>query len=407
MPPTGAEGERRAAVLPADAHETTHPSRPLPVDVVPHLDPAATPLRVYLPSVGRAHVARVGRAVSGAAVDGVRVRAAYSIKTNPDPRLLAAVRDDGFHVEAISQSEVEHAVAAGFAPHRIVLNGPAKWWPAPVTPGPFGAVFCDSVEELRETADRPHGGAPVAGVVGVRVRPPGVTSRFGVELHDPSVLDAVVGSLSRLRPDVRLGLHVHVPPRDVGAPRWWELVDGVVRAAAELESRSGRAVRCLDLGGGWEPADLLDGMLPRLRRTLGGVRRRLERLDEVLLEPGRAVAQPLVALVTRVLAVRSAAAWTDVVVDASIADVPEIGRTAHDWWLARPGHRVPVLAGGGGRVLGRTCMETDVLHDRLRVPDGTRAGDVLVITDVGAYDTSKSYRFGRGDARRPVDVTEV
>jgi len=65
-----------------------------------------------------------------------------------------------------------------------------------------------------------------------------------------------------------------------------------------------------------------------------------------------------------------------------------------------------VRVGGTGRVLGRTCMETDVLHAGLRLPADVHAGDVLVITDVGAYDTSKSYRFGRGEARWPDRVTE-
>ena len=95
-------------------------------------------------------------------------------------------------------------------------------------------------------------------------------------------------------------------------------------------------------------------------------------------------------------------------VDASIADAPEVGRSGHDWFLVRPGRGPALVRGGGaGRVLGRTCMESDVLHAGLRLPADVRAGDVLVITDVGAYDTSKSYRFGRGEAPWPDGGTEL
>lgn len=380
-----------------DGHEDVHRRWTLPADVLGHLD-AATPVRVFLPGVARAHVERVAGAVRSLDADGVRVRAAYSIKTNPDPRVLAAVLDGGLHVEAISQLEVGHALRAGFAPDQVVLNGPGKWWPEPLACGPFAAVFCDSVEELRQTVER---AVPAGAVVGVRVRPAGVVSRFGVDLHDEPVLTAVARALAGLDPRVGVGLHVHVSPRDVGAAGWWQVVDDVVGLAGEVEERSGRPVRCLDLGGGWDAAGLLDHLLPGLPDLLTRARERLASLAEVVLEPGRAVAQPLAALVTRVLAVRGGPGVTDVVVDASIADVPEIGRSPHRWFMGAP-HGCPLPA-GSGTVLGRSCMESDVLAAGLGLPDGIAAGDVLVITDVGAYDTSKSYPFGLGDARWPPD----
>jgi diaminopimelate decarboxylase len=260
-------------------------------------------------------------------------------------------------------------------------------------------VFCDSVDELRETVGRSRRGAPVADVVGVRVRPPEVGSRFGVDLHDDTAVTVVARTLTGLGPDVGVGLHVHVSPREVGVTRWWQLVDHVVGVAREVEERSGRPVRCLDLGGGWEAQDLLGTLLPGLPAVLATARRSLAALDEVVLEPGRAVAQPLVALVTRVLSVRPGPGAGDVVVDASIADVPEVGRTPHRWFHARPGaDGASLLPAGRGRVLGRSCMETDVLATGLGLPDDVAAGDALVIMDVGAYDTSKSYPFGRGAA---------
>jgi diaminopimelate decarboxylase len=58
-----------------------------------------------------------------------------------------------------------------------------------------------------------------------------------------------------------------------------------------------------------------------------------------------------------------------------------------------------LLRPGADAILGRTCMETDIVATGVEIPAGVRAADVLVVTDVGAYDTSKSYAFGRGDNR--------
>jgi diaminopimelate decarboxylase len=54
------------------------------------------------------------------------------------------------------------------------------------------------------------------------------------------------------------------------------------------------------------------------------------------------------------------------------------------------------LGGGKARLLGRICMETDVLASDLELPDSLQPGDRLVIGDAGAYDASMAYNFGRG-----------
>ncbi|MBN9510962.1 MAG: hypothetical protein J0I21_17860, partial [Alphaproteobacteria bacterium] len=50
---------------------------------------------------------------------------------------------------------------------------------------------------------------------------------------------------------------------------------------------------------------------------------------------------------------------------------------------------------GSGRVLGRICMEDDVLFVGLDLPDDIGIGDRLVVCDAGAYERSMSYAFGR------------
>jgi diaminopimelate decarboxylase len=54
------------------------------------------------------------------------------------------------------------------------------------------------------------------------------------------------------------------------------------------------------------------------------------------------------------------------------------------------------LKRGKSHLMGRLCMEHDVVAANIQLPEGTRAGDVLVFCDAGGYDRSMSYVFGRG-----------
>jgi diaminopimelate decarboxylase len=54
------------------------------------------------------------------------------------------------------------------------------------------------------------------------------------------------------------------------------------------------------------------------------------------------------------------------------------------------------LKRGKTHLLGRLCMEHDVVASNIELPEGVEVGDVLVFCDAGAYDRSMSYVFGRG-----------
>lgn len=46
--------------------------------------------------------------------------------------------------------------------------------------------------------------------------------------------------------------------------------------------------------------------------------------------------------------------------------------------------------------MGRLCMESDVIRGGVAVPDEICEGDIVVIYDTGAYDTSMAFPFGAG-----------
>lgn len=357
-----------------------------------------TPSAVLLQRTTAESFERVASAVSHVRTECTQVRAAYSIKTNPDAALLRLARQNGFLAEAISQMEVQKALSQGFAAEDIVLNGPGKWWPATSEPVVGGAVFVDSVGEMEHLLERFRNGLPVPRIVGVRLRPPGVSSRFGVDLADYETFERLVTTLALLPSDVMLGAHFHVPSSMIGTQHWWSLYNATLRWCGVLEANANVSVGCFDIGGGWFPDDFARDLVPSLQAAVERACARLPRLRLFVLEPGKAVVQPCLAVIVRVLEVRRLAEGAaEIVVDGSIAELPEARSYPHRVLALRPADgEWEALRGGEDRVLGRLCMEDDVLATRVSLPHRLQRGSLLALCDAGAYDRSMSFQFARG-----------
>nr|BFE50209.1 hypothetical protein GCM10017745_36360 [Saccharothrix mutabilis subsp. capreolus] len=50
----------------------------------------------------------------------------YSLKANPHPLVVAALRAAGCHAEVCSPGELDVALAAGFSPQEVLYTGPGK-----------------------------------------------------------------------------------------------------------------------------------------------------------------------------------------------------------------------------------------------------------------------------------------
>lgn len=358
----------------------------------------ATPARVFLAGGTNEYWQSVSAALQAFPQGKVRVKIAYSMKTNPGDETLSLARSCGFLAEAISQLEVDRALGAGFVAGEIVLNGPGKWWPRRTSGRRLRAVFCDSLVELRTVREWVVAGDRVADVVGIRLRPPQFTSRFGIPVTALGAIDEVAHEVARMPAGIPFGIHFHLPSGAIGVEQWWSLVGVMLDLASAIQGESCTPVQSFDIGGGWLPDDWVGILLPRLPELIGRAAAILPELSEVLLEPGRALAQPAMAMIARVLEVRTWAGHVvEIVIDASIAELPETGRYPHPVLVRDRGsdHWV-VLSAGPHRVLGRSCMEADILMTDVLLPQTLLPGDFVAIADAGAYDHSKSYTFGCG-----------
>jgi diaminopimelate decarboxylase len=329
----------------------------------------------------------------------IKVSSAYSMKTNPDERLVKLALDAGFYAEAISLLEAEKALAVGFKPEQIILNGPGKWWRREVLPNAsLYSVFCDSTEELSHVVEAVKSGKLKTKTLGIRLRTPNIRSRFGIPIDTPEVFQTLVETIQNLPMDCRFGVHFHMASSNVGIGNWWHLFESMLRWCCSIEALSGRTIEVLDMGGGWFPEDLQKNSGEQFRKAIALVPEFLPHVREIISEPGKALAQPSMALAMQILEIRNFSGGNqEVVVDGSIAELPMYffyphrilcqDSTNNEW---------KSLSRGKAQLLGRLCMEHDIVASNIALPDTAGVGDILVFCDAGAYDRSMSYVFGCG-----------
>lgn len=122
----------------------------------------------------------------------------------------------------------------------------------------------------------------------------------------------------------------------------------------------------------------------------------LPNLREIICELGKALVQPFGVLIVRILEIRRVSNHREIVVDGAISDIPEAWSYPHRV-LARDGSgRWHIVGKGDDRILGRICMENDIISMNVDLPDSIQIGDILAICDTGGYDRSMSYVFGQG-----------
>jgi diaminopimelate decarboxylase len=358
-----------------------------------------TPNSIYLAQTAEHLFARAGSLARDLTDSDVTVTNAYSIKTNPDERLLKLALQSEFLAEAISLLEVKKALAIGFKADQIILNGPGKFWPTGLLPQEkIHGVFCDSIAELKRVTKSVNGGELHTRIVGVRLRPANVASRFGIPVDSPGTFEKLIQAIEAIPDGCALGVHFHMASSNVGVKQWWHLFESTLRWTQSIEKLSARKVEYLDLGGGWFPDDWHLHSDERFKRAIASAVASLPSLKQIISEPGKAVAQPSMAIVMRLLEFDDSSPQpTAAIVDGSIAELPMHFFQPHRilWQNKATGAWQP-LQRGTTQLWGRLCMEHDILARGVQLPPEAAAGDVIVFCDAGAYDRSMSYVFGRG-----------
>jgi diaminopimelate decarboxylase len=367
-------------------------------------DRAGTPTYVYNADVIRQQYAALDEALAS-----VSHRIAFAVKANSNLAILRVLRDLGAGADIVSGGELSRALAAGFAPDRIVFSGVGKTdeeLTAAVTAG-IGHIHLESAAELESLARIAEGlRRPVT--VGIRVNPdvtadthPFIATgqggiKFGVPFDQVVPLAIAVGRHPLLTLDtiaMHIGSQLLDPaPYVEGVERLLELVDRLAGAGVT-------GIRALDIGGGLgiqyrdeaplAPAALAAAVLPRVRNS--GL--------AVTLEPGRFLVGGAGVLLTTVLSRKHSGGKDLVIVDAGMND------------LVRPSHYMAyhemVEVERAGRpdaevdIVGPVCETGDFLARDRRLPAVER-GERLAVLGVGAYGFVMASNYN--SRARPAEV---
>ncbi len=363
------------------------------------LDTLQTPQFLYFAKTAEGLFKRAAARAHRLSTNEVQVVSGYSIKTNPDERLIRLALENGFYAECISLAEAQKAIEVGFRADQVILNGPGKWWPEGMMPkARMHAVFCDSVADLDRCVAAIEAGEMSAKTIGIRIRTPNVVSRFGIPLDSPETFAKLIESVGRLPKDAAFGIHFHMASSNIGVAQWWHLFESMLKWCRSIESLTGRKIEMLDMGGGWFPDDWHSDDESKFARAVETVRALLPGARQIVSEPGKAMAQPSMALAMRILEIQEHEEdYVEAVVDASIAELPMHAFQPHRI-LRQCGTTGALQPLGRGKthLMGRLCMEHDIVASNVSLPEGTKAGDMLIFCDAGGYDRSMSYVFGRG-----------
>jgi diaminopimelate decarboxylase len=350
-------------------------------------DRAGTPVYVYNADVIRRQFRELD-----AALAGIPHRIAFAVKANSNLGVLRVLRDLGAGADIVSGGELARALAAGFAPDRIVFSGVGKTdeeLTAAVEAG-IGHVHLESTAELaalgRIVADQ---GKPMR--VGIRVNPdvtadthPYIATgqggiKFGVPFDQVVPLALAVQGTPCLTLDT---IAMHIGSQLLDSRPYAEGLGRLLELLPRLRAAGVNGIRHLDVGGGigiryrderpLTPKVLADAMLPMLHGS-----------DlTLILEPGRFLVGNAGVLLTTVLSRKHSGGKDLVIVDAGMNDLvrPSHYMAYHEMveveQSGRPGAEVDVV--------GPVCETGDFLA-RDRVLPGLDRDDRLAVLSAGAY----------------------
>ena len=342
---------------------------------------------VYDPQVVRA---------AAAAMQGLKSvdRVLYAMKANPNAHILRLLAEQGLGFECVSRGEIEHLLASvpGLDRLRILFT------PNFAERAEYAwaleqniRVTIDNLYILSEWGELFRGASVFIRIdTGTgrghhhHVRTAGAHAKFGVPM-------AQVEQFARLaeRHGVSvIGLHAHSGSGIFDADNWGQ----VARRLLELAQRFPQ-LATIDVGGGLGVPDSHDQIgldLARLDTALLAMRQNRPGIA-LWIEPGRFLVAAAGVLIARVTQTKSK------------DEVQYVGIATGMNSLIRPAlygawHEIVNLtrldepATEIVNVVGPICESADFLgHDRLLPP--TRAGDVLLIANTGAYGRAMSSRY--------------
>lgn len=337
----------------------------------------------------------------------------YSVKANSNLAILKMLARMGAGFDVVSGGELERVMRADkAAAKRVVFSGVGKTSPEMDLALRAGILLfnLESEAELHVLAERAARLQKTARIA-FRVNPhvhatthPYITTglrehKFGVNIDDAPRLYAEAAQMDWLEP---AGVSVHIGSQITDVAPFRETMERVTGLAHQLMC-DGLNISMVDAGGGLginyegdAPGNFAKSARAYATALLSSLRKEPFHL---LLEPGRSIAAPAGALLTRVLYVKENSGKQFLIVDAGMNDLirPSLYQAYHEIVPVELEHGESMTAD----VVGPVC-ETGDFFARGRTLPPVKAGDLVAILDAGAYGMSIASNYN--SRPRPAEV---
>jgi diaminopimelate decarboxylase len=368
------------------------------VDLVALADAVGTPFYCYSTATLERHYR-----VFADAFGDVDALVCYAMKANSNQSVLRTLARLGAGSDVVSGGELKRALAAGFAPEKILFSGVGKT-EAELRQALGENILCINVESEPELELLSRLAVEMGRIARVSVRiNPDVDSgshskistgksenKFGVPLVHARAVYARAAKLPGIKVtgvDVHIGSQItDLAPLETAFRKLADFVQ-VLRA-------DGHTISHVDFGGGLGIPYHLDRAAPPEPAAYAAmVKRVTHNLGCTLMfEPGRMIVGNAGILVTRVIYLKHGDAKNFVVIDAAMNDLirPTLYEAHHDILpvrLAEPGAAM-ILAD----VVGPVCETGDYLALGRNMPQ-PKPGDLLALMTAGAYGAVQSSSY--------------
>jgi len=318
-----------------------------------------------------------------------RVQPHYAVKANPDPRVLQTLIEEGVGFEIASIAELDLLLGLGVKAPDIYYSNPVKSRAYIEYAAAKGVEWfvLDSVEELRKI----HSIKPDARLY-VRIEAPNVGSdwplsgKFGVKNDE---VDGIVAEAVALKADL-CGVTFHVGSQCRNPENWRVGIQSAKRVFKKMRL-AGIKPRLLNIGGGYPVRHVKP--IPAIEKIAEVVNHALRDVPQsvrIMAEPGRYLVSDAGYFVCRVVgtATRSGKRWMywDAGVFGGVIETTE-------------GMRYNVLTDRDGGLMipwtiaGPTCDSVDVCMREELFPEDMQEGDLIYISNAGAYTTAYASTF--------------
>jgi diaminopimelate decarboxylase len=366
-----------------------------------------TPVYVYSSATIERHYTLFEAAVKASAPGG-KAHVFYAMKANGNLGVLKTLAALGAGADTVSEGEVRKALAAGFAPERIVFSGVGK------SESELRFAVDAGIYQVNiETEGELDLLSKVAGQLGkrqeavFRVNPDigagghakittgSAENKFGVSFDEVGRLYTRAANMPGVR---MMGLALHIGSQ-IRETESFEAAYAKMAALVGTLRAEGHRVDRLDLGGGLGipydiPKDFDHGpsLIEAYAAMVGRVTKGLEL--ELGFEPGRLIVGNAGILMTRVLHLNPRPSKDFLVVDAAMNDLvrPAMYEAYHEIWpVSEPAAGAPEIAYD---VVGPICETGDTFTAGRLLPV-LKHGELIAFMTAGAYGASMSSTYNQ------------